>query len=271
MPRQRSPNRDKAFKIWKDSGGSAKLKDIAEQLGVKDTQIRKWKNQDGWDEQLKGNVTKRKRNVTNKSGAPKGNSNAKGHGAPKGNQNAVGNSGGGPPRNDKAVTHGLFRKFLPQDEDYLEVYDAAGETSSLDMLWAQIQIKFANIIHAQKVMFVTDIHDETKVLKKRKESDTALEVEWEYQHAWDKQATALNAQARAMGQLTSMIRQYEEMCRLGWADEERQMRVQELKAKVTKLQAETDNLHNNDDEEGDGLKSLAQAIHKSVKMLKEGE
>lgn len=67
MPRQRSPNRDKAKAMYIDSKGKMLLKDIAAQLDVKDTQVRKWKSQDKWDEKLKGNVTNRKRNVTKKS------------------------------------------------------------------------------------------------------------------------------------------------------------------------------------------------------------
>ena len=67
MPRQRSPNRDKAKDMYISSKGKMLLKDIAAQLDVKDTQVRKWKSQDKWDEELKGNVTNRKRNVTKKS------------------------------------------------------------------------------------------------------------------------------------------------------------------------------------------------------------
>lgn len=67
MPRQRSPNRDKAKAMYIDSKGKMLLKDIAAQLDVKDTQVRKWKSQDKWDEELKGNVTNRKRNVTQQS------------------------------------------------------------------------------------------------------------------------------------------------------------------------------------------------------------
>lgn len=63
MPRARDPNRDKAFEIWKEKKGAIKLKDIAAELGVSDTQIRKWKSQDKW-EQGKRNVTNSKRNVT---------------------------------------------------------------------------------------------------------------------------------------------------------------------------------------------------------------
>ena len=73
MPRKRDPRRDKAFEIWKNSNGEKKLKDIAAELGVADTQIRKWKSQDKWSEKLKGNVTKSKRNVTNKKKKPKEN------------------------------------------------------------------------------------------------------------------------------------------------------------------------------------------------------
>lgn len=46
MARVRSPNRDKAKQIYLNSKGSLKLKDIAKELGVKDSQIRKWKSQD---------------------------------------------------------------------------------------------------------------------------------------------------------------------------------------------------------------------------------
>lgn len=69
MPRQRDPRRDEAFEVWKASGGKIKLKDIAAQLGVSDTQIRKWKNLDQWEQKLKGNVTIEKRNVANQNDA----------------------------------------------------------------------------------------------------------------------------------------------------------------------------------------------------------
>ncbi|CAH2213221.1 phage terminase small subunit-related protein [Tepidibacter aestuarii] len=42
MARARSPNRDKAKEIYLDSKGLVKLKDIAAELGVRDSQIRKW-------------------------------------------------------------------------------------------------------------------------------------------------------------------------------------------------------------------------------------
>ncbi|XZK31208.1 terminase small subunit [Clostridium perfringens] len=67
MARARSPNRDKAFEIYKDHGGDIKLIDIARELNIKDSQIRKWKSQDNWDEKLKGALPISKSNVTNQN------------------------------------------------------------------------------------------------------------------------------------------------------------------------------------------------------------
>ena len=67
MARARSPNRDKAFEIYKDHDGDIKLIDIAKELNIKDSQIRKWKSQDNWDEKLKGALPISKSNVTNQN------------------------------------------------------------------------------------------------------------------------------------------------------------------------------------------------------------
>lgn len=54
MARERSPNRDKAKEIYLDAKGDIKLSDLAMQLNVPDSRIRKWKSVDKWDEELKG-------------------------------------------------------------------------------------------------------------------------------------------------------------------------------------------------------------------------
>ena len=43
MPRPRSPNRDKAFELWLESGKNRTLKEIAQELGVSESRVRKWK------------------------------------------------------------------------------------------------------------------------------------------------------------------------------------------------------------------------------------
>ena len=218
MPRARSPKRDEAHQIWLASDGKMKLKDIAADLGVSETQVRKWKNQDKWNgnvtNQMNGNVTKQKR------GAPKGNKNAVGHGAPKGNQNAV--------------KHGLFSRYLP--EDTREIFFSLDSEDPLDLLWDQIKLAYTAIMRAQQIMHVQDQADKT--IEKVEEKDgNVIGERWEVQQAWDKQASFLQAQAKAQRELTSMIRQYEELLHKNWklATKEQKARIEQLKAKTEQI------------------------------------
>lgn len=225
-----------------------KLKDIADALGLSDTQIRKWKNQDKWNDRLKGNVTIPKSNVTKRR-----------PGAPKGNKNAVGNAGGAAPKgNSNAVTHGFFRRIFPDDEETHAIIGEIGVKSPLDILWENIVIQYTAIARAQKIMFVRDQQDETRVLKKQKRQldsekvgkgenqrvetfETYVEEEWEIQHAWDKHATFLQAQSRAMATLQGLIKRYEEMLVTALATEEQRLRIEKLKLEIGNLRGDTEN------------------------------
>ncbi|MBJ1786289.1 phage terminase small subunit [Enterococcus faecalis] len=112
MARKRDPRRDQAKEIWLKSNGKKVLKELANELNVSDSQIRKWKSIDKWADELKGNVTNSKSNVTNKGGAPPGNKNAIGN---KGNKTAS-----PPKRNKNAVKTGeyetIFDDMLSDEE-----------------------------------------------------------------------------------------------------------------------------------------------------------
>lgn len=217
MPRARSPKRDEAYQIWLDSGKTKKLKDIASELGVSETQIRKWKNQDKWNgnvtNHLKGNVTKRK------------------HGGQPGNKNAVGH--GAPPKNKNAEKYGFFSKYLP--EETVSIIQEMPE-DPLDILWDQIQIAYAAIIRAQKIMYVEDRDDKTVEKIERKDGNIIGE-RWEVQQAWDKQANFLSAQARAQKTLDGMINRYEDLLHKNWklATKEQKARIEQMKANTEKL------------------------------------
>lgn len=221
MPRARSPKRDEAHQMWLASDGKMKLKDIAAELGVSETQVRKWKNQDKWNgnvtNQMNGNVTKQKR------GAPKGNKNAVGHGAPKGNQNAI--------------KHGLFSRYLP--EDTREIFYSLDSEDPLDLLWDQIKLAYTAIMRAQQIMHVRDQEDKT-IEKVEERKGEIIGKRWEVQQAWDKQASFLQAQAKAQRELTSMIRQYEELLHKNWklATKEQKARIAQMKAQTQKITGE---------------------------------
>jgi uncharacterized protein YjcR len=55
-------------------------------------------------------------------------------------------------RNKAAEKHGMFSKFLP--EKALEIMNHMQEHSPADLIWDQIQIQYAAIIRAQRIMFV---------------------------------------------------------------------------------------------------------------------
>ncbi|WP_203642942.1 phage terminase small subunit [Levilactobacillus andaensis] len=103
MARARNPKRDKAKQMWLESDGKRHLKDIAEELGVSPSQIRKWKSLDKWSDELKGNVTNDGDTEKERYHSSHHNQNAAGNdgGAPPGNKNAVGNVGGAAPKGNR--------------------------------------------------------------------------------------------------------------------------------------------------------------------------
>lgn len=219
MPRQRSPNRDKAFEIWQESGGSLLLKDIAAQLGVSESQIRKWKNQDDWERKRKVTLLNTKSNVTKRKG-----------GGQPGNKNAVGNDGGAAPLGNKnAERHGFFSKWLPAET--LSIMQEIESKSPIDLLWDQIMIQYTAIIRAQQIMYVRDANDLSREVSMSSDEATA----WDVQQAWDKQAKFLQAQSRAMTTLNGMIKQYDELCRSDMATEEQRARIDRIRAETERI------------------------------------
>ncbi|MCY9434152.1 phage terminase small subunit [Bacillus haynesii] len=219
---------EKHIQAQKDYVKGMKYKDLAEKYGVSVNTIKSWKQRHGW---------------TRKKGAPSEKSvHTKKRGAPPGNINALGNKGGAAPKgNQNAKIHGFYSKYLP--EETLEIMEEIQERSPADMIWDQIQIQYAAIIRAQRIMFVQDKDDMAKELKKTKESDLSSEEEFEIQFAWDRHATFLNAQSRAMGELRSLIKQFDA---LAHEEDERRLKLDQMRLNIDKTKAEIERL--NDDE-----------------------
>lgn len=219
MARPRNPNRDKAFEIYKENKGKIDLVEIASQLNTPAGTIRGWKSKDKWEQKLNGtfqsNNTERSKR---KKGGQPNNNNAKGHGAPEGN--------------NRAEKHGFFSKWLP--EETAEIMNKIQSADPLDLLWDNIQLQYTAIIRAQKLMYVKDQEDLTTTQIAQGYSKSGSSKKWEVQQAWDKHATFLNAQSRAMKTLESMIKQYDELLNTNWelATEEQKTRIAVLKSKA---------------------------------------
>ncbi|MDA2046968.1 phage terminase small subunit [Bacillus cereus] len=260
MARQRSPDRNKAYEIFKEHNGDITNRKIAELLSTSEKTVSEktvggWKSKDGWIDKLNGVLHKNERSTPKKDtkyskkkpGAPKGNKNAVNNrgGAKKGNKNAVGNSGGSAPlRNGNAVTHGLYRKYLPQEIfDLKEELIEAINNDPLAIIWESIMLQYTQIIHAQRIMFVKDNEDMTKELRKNKLTESGYEEEWEIQFAWDKQASFLNAQSKAMSTLVNLIEKYDRLANT----EEQKLRIEKLKKEIAAIKVDGDTNQNTED------------------------
>lgn len=224
MPKQRSPDSYKAEEMYKQG---MKLVEIASQLNVSEGTVRSWKNRYNFDGKSTATLQKNNRNVAKKKrGGQPGNKNAVGHGAPKGNQNAT--------------KHGLFSRYLP--EDTRELFFSLDSEDPLDLLWDQIKLAYTAIVRAQQIMHVRNQEDKT-VEKVGDSKGKIISEKWEVQQAWDKQAAFLQAQAKAQKELTTMIKQYEELLHKNWdlATKEQKARIKQLKAKTEQIQGADQN------------------------------
>lgn len=131
-------------------------------------------------------------------------------------------------QNTNAVKHGLFSKYLPAET--LELVGNIEMMSPLDILWENICLKYAAIIRSQQIMYVKDTNDATK----RITVDGSETTVYQYKEAYEKQASFLMAQSRAMGTLMNLIKQYEEMCNGKLATEEQRLRIEKLKKEIAK-------------------------------------
>ena len=157
MPRQRSPERDKAFEIFMQHNGEIENRRIAEQLNVDERIVAVWKSRDGWLKkknvvQQSNDVQQTKKRRTTNPGVKKSTNNTskklptENVGEPPiedeaktnsqhpkarpGNKNAKGNKGGpgAPIRNKRAVrTHEYINIFFTADvidDDERAILDA---------------------------------------------------------------------------------------------------------------------------------------------------
>ncbi len=145
MPKPRSPNRQKAFEMYKANNGNIQLIDIAKALKESDSTVRAWKTKDKWTEQMNGALPTKdtERSVKNKEKSKSSQKKSSSLYTEKsnvpivikntnketntikekskswrfGNKNAVGNKGGtgAPYGNKNALTTGEYETILSTD------------------------------------------------------------------------------------------------------------------------------------------------------------
>ena len=203
-------------KVKQDYIKGMKQKEISAKYDISLNTLKSWIKRYNWASEKKKGAPKNKR------------------GAPIGNKNAT-----GPPGNKNAEKFGFFSKYLPEETQ--DLINEIKDKDKFDILWEQITIQYAAIIRAQKIMYVKDKEEMIKELKKHESTENGEKIEYEFQFAWDRQASFLNAQSRAMSELRSLIKQYDEMIHKDW-----NLATEEQKTRVEKLKCEVDNLSKDD-------------------------
>ncbi len=198
-----------------------KYKEIADEVGVSLSAVKSWASRYWRSEKSQPKKQRVATEVAEKVASKRR------RGGQPGNKNAT-----GPPGNQHAVKHGFFCKVLPAET--LELVGDLESLNPLDVLWQNIQIQYAAILRAQQIMFVRNQNDKTIERIEVKDGNVVGE-RWEVQQAWDKQATFLSAQSRAMQTLTNMIKQYDLMVESGMANQEQRARIDLLRAQINKL------------------------------------
>jgi uncharacterized protein YjcR len=143
---------------------------------------------------------------------------------------------GAPAGNKNGLRHGFYSRIMPDDPEVKAIIEEIDGKSPIDILWDQIVIQYTAIARAQRIMYVTEKEEMIKELKRSYEKNSArrtektstdsneCEYEYEFQFSWDRHATFLTAQSKAMATLEKLIGRYEAM-----ATDEQKTKVAKLK------------------------------------------
>ena len=144
-----------------------------------------------------------------------------------------------PKRNQAARKHGLFSKYLPKET--MKLVERIDKLDPTEILWDQIMIQYAAIIRAQKIMHVANKDDHDTFAIEEGEYGTKKEI-----HAsWDKQASFLSSQSRAMSELRGLIKQY---VAISDESDERRLKLEAMQLAIQKTKHEIDVLEKGNDE-----------------------
>lgn len=213
MPKKKSENRIKAHDLYDLHHGNITNREIAEKLGVSEKSVSGWKSLDGWENDLSTKIKNGKSTKIKQS--TKKSTKIKKKGAQPGNQNAKGKN----LKNQNARKHGLYSKWLPPAIN--EIIKEMPE-DPLDIIWCNIEMQLANILHSQKILHVED----------KKE--------------WNKRLNTLQAYSRSLADLDKMIRSYYDIL-----DRRTETASDYQKERIKLVQAQTDKLKTDSNKEED--------------------
>lgn len=190
MAREPISDRERAYRMYRRSGGKKKLSDIAAKIGVAPSTVRGWKRLGDWDGKMAQESV------------------AKQPGAPKGNQNARGNHGGAPPGSQNALTHGAYARLMGErmTGDEREVWTE--EWYSADTLEAlRLEVRSINVQQLRLMTRLSELREKLDKLNELAPDDEELQkaLEAEISGCVSETYTIERALDRASGRKTRIL------------------------------------------------------------------
>lgn len=265
MARERSPNRDKAYELFKKANGNIMNREIAKQLEISEKTVGGWKSKDKWLNKLNGVLH------SNERSAPFVSSDERG--APLGNQNAKGNKGGAAKkRNKNALKTGeyetIFADYLTKEERAIfgeEVEPALVLAEEIQLLRVR-QVRMMNRLkqaenglNENEKTTLYELRGRKSLIeakgKKMPVSIDKVLTETEVQERTTRKIDDVlrieDALTRISGQLNRALKQFDELSRSDSRKELLEQQINKLKSEVTIAQYEASNLVKKESEEQD--------------------
>ena len=143
--------------------------------------------------------------------------------------------GKGPPGNQHALIHGFNSKIIP--DEIQKIVDEIKNWNEEEMLWQSILLQFAQILRSQSLIYVKDQSDKIQEITSETNGDSIQSRSYEIQQAWERQASLLTAQSKALSSLSNAIGNYVRICSKGIVSETHKQNLELIKAKVAALKA----------------------------------
>ena len=153
-------------------------------------------------------------------------------------------------RNRAAMIHGLRSKFLFPEQ--VEIMEALQDFDVVDQLWLQIELSFAAIIRAQKIMWVEDPFDHLKEVSGEMDGESISKVDYKVIYAHERYESYIKAQTRAFAEHRNLVKQFMD---LTTEDDERRLKLEQMQLNMEKTKNDIElskiaiRKENGDDEE----------------------
>lgn len=228
------PNWEKIREEWETT--KITFKALAEKHDVKEGTLKSRRSREQWSRDATNtkDATKSKKVATDEDAPKEKKSTSKVKKKRSGNPNPKNQF---TKRNNAAVTHGLFAKYI--NDEQREIIDEMQSLTLADQIYAQIEIKFSAIIRLQKIMWVSTDDDHLDKISGQSDTLEGESESYKVIYAFERYESYIRAQSRAMAEYRNLVKQFNEFAH---DEDERKLKLQLMQTNIDKSKAETERI-----------------------------